>query len=72
LVAERVRVYPLGPTPDAVTATGGGVDRVIVTTQDVDWTSEEWHQFAGGMSLRQFVLTFDTEGVRVYTRLSSA
>jgi uncharacterized membrane protein len=72
LLAERRNVYPLGLTPDATVATGDGVDRVVVTAQDVTWTSEEWRTFASGMALEQFVLTYDVEGVKVYTRLSSA
>ena len=42
-----------------------------MTTQDVSWSADEWREFASGMALQQFVLTFDREGVRVYTRLSS-
>jgi uncharacterized membrane protein len=71
LLAERPAVYPLGGEPDAKRATAG-VDRVIITEQDVQWTDEQWQQFSGGMALQQFVLIYDREGVRVYTRLSSA
>ena len=71
LLAERMKVYALGATPDALAATGDGVDRVVVTVQDVSWSSEEWRDFGSGMALQQFVLIHDVEGVRVYTRLSS-
>ena len=72
LLAERPNVYELGGAPDARAATRDGVDRVVVTDQDVTWTPEQWLDFSSGMSLEQFVLTYDREGVRVYTRLSSA
>jgi len=71
LLAERRRVYPLGTTPDAAAAVRDGVDRVVVTAQDVSWSAEEWRAFASGMALQQFVLTYEAEGVKVYTRLSS-
>jgi uncharacterized membrane protein len=72
LLAERSKVYALGAAPDAIAATGDGVDRVVVTMQDVAWSAEEWRAFASGMARQQFVLTYDRESVRVYTRLSSA
>lgn len=71
LLAERPRVYALGAAPDAVAATRDEVARVIVTDQDVAWSTEEWRTFSSGMALQQFVLTYDRDGVRVYTRLSS-
>jgi hypothetical protein len=71
LLAERSNVYALGAAPDAAVATIG-VDRVVVTQQDVSWTTEQWRDFATGMAREQFVLTYDREGVKVYTRLSSA
>ena len=70
LLAERPRVYPLSALADATAATAG-VDRVVVTEQDVTWTPQEWQLFAAGMSRNQFVLIYDRDGVRVYTRLSS-
>jgi len=72
LLAERPSVYELGLEPDAAAATRDGVDRVVVTEQDEAWTDEQWLNFSSGMSLQQFVLTYDREGVRVYTRLASA
>jgi hypothetical protein len=71
LLAERSTVYALGSAPDPVTATNG-VDRVVVTQQDVSWSSDQWRAFATGMAREQFVLIYDREGVKVYTRLSSA
>jgi hypothetical protein len=70
-LAERSNVYALGAAPDAVAATGNGVDRVVVTFQDVSWSTDEWRDFASGMARQQFVLTYENEGVKVYTRLSS-
>ena len=72
LLAERPAVYPLGGAPDARAATSSGVNRVVVTAQDVQWSAEQWQQFRGGMALQQFVLVYDRDGVKVYTRLSSA
>ena len=72
LLAERPNVYALGAAPDALAATRNGVDRVIVTQQDVSWSPEQWHDFASGMAREQFVLIYDREDVKVYTRLSSA
>jgi uncharacterized membrane protein len=72
LLAERSNVYALGAAPDAVAATRNGVDRVVVTRQDVSWSTDQWRDFASGMGREQFVLTFESEGVKVYTRLSSA
>jgi uncharacterized membrane protein len=72
LLAERSNVYALDVTPDAAAATRNGVDRVVVTRQDVSWSTDEWRNFASGMAREQFVLTYENEGVRVYTRLSSA
>jgi uncharacterized membrane protein len=71
LLAERSNVYPLGAAPDAVAATRDGVDRVVVTLQDVTWSTDEWRDFASGMARQQFLMTYDREGVKVYTRLSS-
>ncbi|MEY2402923.1 MAG: hypothetical protein QOD38_474 [Acidimicrobiaceae bacterium] len=71
LLAERPNVYPLGGSPDAVAAARNDVARVVVTAQDVSWSPDQWRDFSSGMALQQFVLTFDRDGVRVYTRLSS-
>jgi uncharacterized membrane protein len=71
LLAERRRVYPLGVLANAAAATAD-VDRVVVTQQDVSWTPAEWQLFGAGMSRIQFVMVFDRDGVKVYTRLSSA
>jgi histone H3/H4 len=70
LLAERPAVYALSTAPDAHAA-ADGVNRVVVTDQDVQWDVDEWQQFRGGMSRELFVLTYDRDGVRVYTRLSS-
>ncbi|MEY2432060.1 MAG: hypothetical protein QOC92_1785 [Acidimicrobiaceae bacterium] len=70
LVAERPRVYALGGLADA-NAAASDVDRVVVTQQDVSWTPEEWRLFGAGMARKQFVMIYDREGVKVYTRLSS-
>jgi uncharacterized membrane protein len=70
LLAERPAVYALSTTPDAHAA-ADGVNRVVVTDQDVQWNADEWQEFRGGMSRELFVLTYDRDGVRVYTRLSS-
>jgi uncharacterized membrane protein len=71
LLAERPRVYALAAAPDAGLAASQGVDLVVLTDQDVSWTTDEWRAFATGMARQQFVLTYDREGVKVYTRLSS-
>jgi len=71
LLAERPAVYAFGGAPDARAAVAS-VDRVVLTDQDVQWTDEQWQQFRGGMALQQFVLIYDRDGVKVYTRLSSA
>ena len=71
LLAERTNVYALDSVPNPSAAVTG-VDDVIVTDQDVDWTTEEWAQFSNGLALRLFVLTYDRQGVRVYTRLSAS
>jgi hypothetical protein len=70
LLAERRRVYALSGLADANAATAS-VDRVIVTQQDVGWTPEEWRLFGAGMSRKQFVMIYDRDGVKIYTRLSS-
>lgn len=71
LLAERPSVYAMAVSPDAHAAVADKVDRVVVTDQDVQWDSDQWQEFRGGMSRELFVLTYDREGVRVYTRLSS-
>jgi hypothetical protein len=72
LLAERSNVYALDSAPNAGAATRDGVDQVVVTLQDVSWSTDEWRHFAWGMAREHFVLTYSTEGVKVYTRLSSA
>jgi uncharacterized membrane protein len=71
LLAERPAVYALTTAPDAHAAVADKVNRVVVTDQDVQWGVDQWQQFSGGMSRELFVLTYDRDGVRVYTRLSS-
>jgi hypothetical protein len=71
LLAERTKVYALDTEPNPSSAVVG-VDFVIVTDQDVSWTTDQWKAFSNGMSLRLFVLTYDRQGVRVYTLLSAA
>jgi hypothetical protein len=71
LLAERPSIYALTATPDARAAAGDNVDRIVVTDQDVQWDTDQWQEFRGGMSRELFVLTYERDGVRVYTRLSS-
>lgn len=70
LLAERAKVFELDTASDAAAAVRDSVDRVIVTSQDVDWSTDQWASFAGGLALRKFVLSYDREGVKVYTRLA--
>lgn len=71
LMAERRAVFDLGPTPDAATASRG-VTRVIVDDQDVHWTPAQEAAFASGLASRDFVVTFDDQGVRVYTSITGS
>lgn len=71
LLAEREHVFALQPDSGTDAAVSSQVDKIVITTQDVGWSPEQWSDFAGGLALRNFLLTYDTEGVRVYTRLSS-
>ncbi|HZX56336.1 MAG TPA: DUF2079 domain-containing protein [Ilumatobacteraceae bacterium] len=71
LLAERPSVYALTATPDARAAVADKVERVVVTDQDVHWDTDQCQEFRGGMSRELFVLTYERDGVRVYTRLSS-
>lgn len=70
LLAERRQVYALGSSPDAASA-ATGVNRVIVTDQDVQWTDSDWQGFSEGMAREQFLLVYGRQGVRVYARLAS-
>ena len=45
--------------------------RVFILDRET-WSDDQWLDFSSGMSLQQFVLTYDHQGVRVYTRLASA
>ncbi|HEV3227482.1 MAG TPA: hypothetical protein VGZ52_11630, partial [Acidimicrobiales bacterium] len=71
LLAERQHVYALDARPSAADATRD-VNRVVITAQDVSWTADQWKQFSGGMARAQFVLVYDRDGVKLYTRLSAA
>jgi hypothetical protein len=62
-------VYAFTPEAGAEGAVRDRVDQIVVTAQDLPWTTEQWDDFAAGLALRKFVLTYDREGVRVYTSL---
>jgi uncharacterized membrane protein len=71
LLAERRAVFAFTSEAGAAGAVRDGVDEIVVTTQDVTWTPEQWDDFAAGLALRKFLLTYDRGGVRVYTRLAA-